>query len=49
MIEAAKPSERDLATQRQKARRTAWGLAAVAALIFVAFFLSGVFGTSPGT
>ena len=38
----AKTSKDEIAARRRKALRTAWLLAAVAALIFVAFILSGV-------
>jgi hypothetical protein len=37
-----KVSRDELATRRRKVLRTAWVLAAVAALIFIAFILSGV-------
>lgn len=38
-------SRDEIATRRAKAVRTAWILAAVAALIFTAFVLSGVLNT----
>lgn len=41
--------QRDLSRQRSNAVRTAWALAAVVLLIFVAFVLSGVLGGGPGT
>jgi hypothetical protein len=38
-------SQGDIKQQRRRALKTAWLLAAVAALIFIAFVLSGVLGT----
>ena len=35
----------DIKEQRRRAVKTAWVLAAVAALIFIAFVLSGVLGS----
>jgi len=35
----------EIAARRSRAVRTAWLLAAVAALIFIAFILSGVLGS----
>jgi len=37
-------NQRDLKEQRQRAVKTAWVLAAIATLIFLAFILSGVQG-----
>ena len=39
----------DLKRQRSNAVRTAWALAVIAALIFVAFVLSGVLGEAPAS
>jgi hypothetical protein len=38
-------SQGDIKEQRRRALKTAWVLAAVAALIFIAFVLSGVLGS----
>jgi hypothetical protein len=38
-------NERDLREQRKQAVKTAWVLAAIAALIFLAFIFSGVQGS----
>jgi predicted nucleic acid-binding Zn ribbon protein len=38
-------SQGDINEQRRRAVKTAWLLAAVAALIFIAFVLSGVLGS----
>jgi len=38
-------SQSDVKEQRRRALKTAWVLAAIAALIFIAFVLSGVLGT----
>jgi hypothetical protein len=38
-------NERDLQEQRKRAVKTAWVLAAIAALIFLAFIFSGVQGS----
>jgi len=35
----------DVRKQRKRAMKTAWLLAAIAALIFIAFILSGVLGS----
>jgi len=35
----------DIRKQRNRAMKTAWLLAAIAALIFIAFILSGVLGS----
>ena len=40
-------AEHDLKRQRVNAVRTAWVLAGIAFVIFVAFVLSGVFGEAP--
>jgi hypothetical protein len=38
-------SQGDIKEQRRRAVRTAWLLAAIAALIFIAFVLSGILGS----
>ena len=38
-------SQNDIKEQRRQAVKTAWVLAAIAALIFIAFVLSGVLGS----
>ncbi|MEE8496378.1 MAG: hypothetical protein V3S21_07860 [Xanthomonadales bacterium] len=37
--------QRDIKEQRRRAVKTAWLLAAIAGLIFIAFILSGVLGS----
>ena len=41
---ASTMTDDDLSARRARARRTAWVLAAVAAVIFATFVLSGVLG-----
>lgn len=38
-------SQRDIIQQRKRALKTAWLLAAIATLIFIAFVLSGILGS----
>jgi len=38
-------NQRDIQEQRSRAVKTAWVLAAIAALIFISFILSGVLGS----
>jgi len=46
MMAAAGANRDELAQRRQRAVKTAWALAVVAFLIFLAFVMSGVLGSA---